>query len=721
MLSILNKLVVFAFSSLKQVQIKEEPVTIDENDVLKKTTSQKRKIKADTNTKAPTQKSKVSDTDSDADVKKVVKQVVDSDSDETDCKKQCKSKSDADMKSQKASGVKKPAQLSGKGVARGRGGHGCGNQVKKSNLPSETAVKTGSVEIKMDFGAQKGKKMQSKEENLEQIDQIKTSVDSNAPLTEDQKNAIILKWAADKPTLSALIHQEIKSMKKKKQVQKKKEEHANEIAWEKLKQKIDEMPKSSWKEVLEAASKEAVKPTVVESADSDTDLDGIPDNFEDADAGNNFFSDDDMIEDLPELKEDTQDWKVVRMSETDILIRCLFLDTPNQRYFPFTWIQIYGLCVPVQWQFNHDKQVKTTLKQEPKTKQTDGANDSSNQEESKLVLEVNVEWEDKVKREEVIVEVHPPHGGITEKSHTSTEKVDEKGTTENVLNTDAEENKQTGVSETCNADAASNGKKQDTDTGENDKTGVNEICNAGAEGDGKKQDTDAGENKQTGVDETCNADAEGNGMKQDTDAQENDKTGVGDTHNADASNGKKQDTDDSRNEKTRVDATDCDTPNAENHGKMDDADNTDDHKNEKAVGGNDNVSELAKKENNEETDQEQCEDDYEDVDEDGRESCDKSETEDSNTDTGSTFGENEEEESQDSESESDTSSEGDKREDCKGQAKIQVAEKAETHENEEEKETKKIRKQDTTQPRTHAEEKCEKKAGPLNEKAKKTS
>ena len=119
------------------------------------------------------------------------------------------------------------------------------------------------------------------------------------------------------------------------------------------------------------------------------------------------------------------------MQETDILIRCLFPDTLNQRYFPFTWIQIHGL-----WQFNCEKQVKTTLKQEPKTKQTDGANNSS-QEESKLVLEVNVEWEDK----EVVIEVHPPHGGITEKSHTSTEKVDEKGTTENVLNTDAEENK----------------------------------------------------------------------------------------------------------------------------------------------------------------------------------------------------------------------------------------------------------------------------------------
>ncbi len=85
-------------------------MTTDKNDVPKKTTSQKRKIKADTNTKAPTQKSKVSDTDSDADVKKFVrkksKQVVNSDSNETDCKKQHKSKSDADMKSQKASGVK---------------------------------------------------------------------------------------------------------------------------------------------------------------------------------------------------------------------------------------------------------------------------------------------------------------------------------------------------------------------------------------------------------------------------------------------------------------------------------------------------------------------------------------------------------------------------------------------------------------------------------------
>ncbi len=57
----------------------------------------------------------------------------------------------------------------------------------------------------------------------------------------------------------------------------------NEIAWEKLKQKINEMPKASWKDIIQAAANETAKPVIIESEDSDTDLDSIPDDFEDAD------------------------------------------------------------------------------------------------------------------------------------------------------------------------------------------------------------------------------------------------------------------------------------------------------------------------------------------------------------------------------------------------------------------------------------------------------
>ncbi len=132
----------------------------EENGTAQKSKTSMKRKQGTTETKATTKKQKVSDTDSDADGKKAKKKsdkcasVNDS---KTDSKKQHKAKSDADTKSQqKASGLKKQAQTA-KGAwkgtrGRGRGSHGCGTQSKKSNLPSQLAVKTGSIEIKMDFG-----------------------------------------------------------------------------------------------------------------------------------------------------------------------------------------------------------------------------------------------------------------------------------------------------------------------------------------------------------------------------------------------------------------------------------------------------------------------------------------------------------------------------------------------------------------------------------------
>ncbi len=58
------------------------------------------------------------------------------------------------------------------------------------------------------------------------------------------------------------------------------------------------MPKASWKELME--SKEAAKPVIVESDDSeDTDLDGIPDQFQDADEDSDFMIEDDMTDEFP--------------------------------------------------------------------------------------------------------------------------------------------------------------------------------------------------------------------------------------------------------------------------------------------------------------------------------------------------------------------------------------------------------------------------------------
>lgn len=89
----------------------------------------------------------------------------------------------------------------------------------------------GSVEIKMDFGGGKSKG-KSKEVKMDQLEQIKTSMESNAPLTEEQKEAFVLEWASEKVTLKALVQQEINSQKKKRyEVRKQeKQEHANEIA-----------------------------------------------------------------------------------------------------------------------------------------------------------------------------------------------------------------------------------------------------------------------------------------------------------------------------------------------------------------------------------------------------------------------------------------------------------------------------------------------------------
>ncbi len=158
----------------------------------------------------------------------------------------------------------------------------------------------------MDFGGCKAKGKVMKEENLEQFEQMETSTESCTPMINDQKNAMVLEWAEGKPTLTGLIQQEIKSRKKKKaEVRKQeKQEHANEIAWEKLKQKIDEMPKASWKDIMQAAANESAKLVIIESEDSDTDLDGIPDDFEDADQDSEFTLDDDMTGEFPQLRQE---------------------------------------------------------------------------------------------------------------------------------------------------------------------------------------------------------------------------------------------------------------------------------------------------------------------------------------------------------------------------------------------------------------------------------
>ena len=122
------------------------------------------------------------------------------------------------------------------------------------------------------------------------------------------------------------------------------------------------MPKADWKEVLEATSKEAQKPILVETDSSDdTDLDGIPEKFEDADEEGEMMSEDDMSADFEQLQADTKNWTAVRMRGKDVLILCLFPNTPNQKFWPFTWIQIHGLCFPVQWQFK-EKREKQTMK-----------------------------------------------------------------------------------------------------------------------------------------------------------------------------------------------------------------------------------------------------------------------------------------------------------------------------------------------------------------------
>ena len=154
------------------------------------------------------------------------------------------------------------------------------------------------------------------------------------------------------------------------------------------------MPKSSWKDIMATAVKELVKPKIIESEDSDTDLDRIPDNFEDTAADQEFLLDDDMTKEFPELNEDELDWKAVNMRGKDVLIRCLFQHTPNQRFFSFTWIKVHGLCVPMQWQFKceqcdqlakAEKQHEKLSKAEKSTRQTDGVNDSSSQDDPKMV------------------------------------------------------------------------------------------------------------------------------------------------------------------------------------------------------------------------------------------------------------------------------------------------------------------------------------------------
>ncbi len=56
----------------------------------------------------------------------------------------------------------------------------------------------------MDFGGCKGSNTLKKVDN--DADQMETSLDSNGPLTDEQKNTIVTEWAAEgKPTLLALI------------------------------------------------------------------------------------------------------------------------------------------------------------------------------------------------------------------------------------------------------------------------------------------------------------------------------------------------------------------------------------------------------------------------------------------------------------------------------------------------------------------------------------